>query len=146
MFLWVFKKTFFFIDIYKYYLENERNLKGQELEEEADEYEEYIRQKISDLIWPLRAAKKTKDIVAKNELGLKSIADHDVAADINNQSILNNVSPIVTPQKSVKKQPTKHEDSSTNTSGSENDTSGSKDDFSESDDASITSGKNDEEL
>ncbi|KAH0535211.1 hypothetical protein KQX54_014909 [Cotesia glomerata] len=45
-------------DIFEYYLKNEKNMTGQALMMEVDSYEEYIRQKISDLIRPPRQANK----------------------------------------------------------------------------------------
>ncbi|XP_053592826.1 uncharacterized protein LOC128667291 [Microplitis demolitor] len=50
-------------DIYEYYLKTEKNMQGSELQNELDNYEDYIRQKISDLIRPKRVPKTdgTKD-------------------------------------------------------------------------------------
>lgn len=54
-----FTKLFFiFLDIFEHYLKNEKKLSGQALSEEVDMYEEYIRQKISDLIRPPRKPKE----------------------------------------------------------------------------------------
>ncbi|CAG5090110.1 Similar to BEND5: BEN domain-containing protein 5 (Homo sapiens) [Cotesia congregata] len=44
-------------DIYEYYLKTEKNMKGSELQDEVDNYEDYIRQKIADLIRPKRGSK-----------------------------------------------------------------------------------------
>ncbi|XP_074100903.1 uncharacterized protein LOC141528643 [Cotesia typhae] len=60
-------------DIFEYYLKTERKMTGQALMNEVDLYEEYIRQKISDLLRPPRQANKNNK---KSEASQKNVT-HD---------------------------------------------------------------------
>lgn len=59
------------LDIYEYYLKTEKNMQGSELQDEVDNYEDYIRQKISDLIRPKRGSKTVG--ISKNNFFLMHI-------------------------------------------------------------------------